>query len=376
MINFINNNILRPVAQVLFFPIRVVLSVVMLPYSVINQFATNFGANRRFSVDLERYNYSASAQTDAILYVPGNGMTQPGYIKNKPKQGKGEDGSDGHTGDPHQLICFAPPGYTPFKLFSLHEAARDLADTIEATAKIDHFKTIKLYGISMGGATIVLALDILKKEGRLPEKLEKIFVANTFNSLTNVVPIIIQLTSPLRYLFRGLLAGYMHVLYRVIIGAAPISLFRLVILLPALMQIASTGVSILFPANAMKEEKHTETLSQAFDIGLLFAVCHLIMPVSTGLYAAFICSLPFLHIFPAKCAALITWLMHSEDDVKDAYASIRDTMGDKLYVQQTVDDQLLQEPARLIKANMIGGHMYVNQNAFDNQMELCLYYPS
>ena len=357
MINFINNNILRPVAQVLFFPIRVVLSVVMLPYSVINQFATNFGANRRFSVDLESYNDSTRTQTDAILYVPGNGMTQPNRLKDGPRQ----------------LICFAPPGYTPFKLFSLHEAARDLADTIEAAAKIDRFKTIKLYGISMGGATIVLALDILKKEGRLPEKLEKIFVANTFNSLTNVVASIIQLTSPLRYLFRGLLAGYMHVLYRVIIGAAPISLFRLVILLPALMHIAFIGVNMLFPTNAMKKEKHTETLSQAFDIGLLFAVCHLIMPVSTGLYAAFVCSLPFLHIFPAKCAALITWLMHSEDDVKDAYASIRDTMGDKLQVQQTSGDLLLKEPARLIDGNVDGGHMDVNKNDFDKHMGLFLY---
>jgi len=286
-----------------------------------------------------------------LVYVPGNGETKSDPFK-------------------RAYIHFAPPGRSLFNLFSLKEAAKDLARYLQDLEKRDNVEKIHLAGISMGGATIILALSYLHRRGIRLTKLKKVLVMNTFQSLSSVIEDILS-TGGIQLLLMPLLEIMIHVLYSLFIGS-PISVFS-VLLANVLSLVIVWGIdALLLSDEKFSRQVHDVCIKNAWLLAA-FMTFIMVMLLNTSvalssmlLYQALIIILPTILLCERSMfVKMFVWIMDCDLDVRAAYLSIKDKDLDfELTVQQVSNDQVIGRGARLLEDPLEQMHTYGDTHMF------------
>lgn len=176
------------------------------------------------------------------IHVPGNSEVTPCipciYMSNNPI-----------------IHRYAPSAKRLLSLYSLEDAAEDIADLIQRQCEIQN--NLSLSGISIGGATLILALDKLRERNFDFSKIEKVRIINTFNSLPNAIA---GIASRNRLIYLPLIIFLIHISLKLVflLSAAVFSLpwlssigFLSFILVPELSSMIYTAAMILIPSLMM-----------------------------------------------------------------------------------------------------------------------------
>ena len=150
---------------------------------------------------------------------------------------------------------YAPSVKHLFSIYSLEDAAEDVAGLIQRQCQ--HQDELSLSGWSIGGATLILALDKLRERRFNFNKIEKVRIINTFNSLPNAIAGIISINWRV---FLPLIIFLIHISLKLVflLSAAIFSLpwlssigFLSLTLVPELSSIIYTAAIILIPSLMM-----------------------------------------------------------------------------------------------------------------------------
>jgi hypothetical protein len=260
--------------------------------------------------------------------------------------------------EPHHLIWgsndntdnymyFASAARHWFKLFSLKDAAKDLADHLQRLQDSPGVEQINIAGLSMGGATLVLALDRLKRKGVDVSKIKKVYIFNTFSSLSAVIADILQ---EFKVTFTLCLMFCMHLGFTMLVGA-PMYFINL-----AILYILSNSNFILdclsatVPHNEGGKRFYIDSELVAIMLTTLSVLLLKSSVVGSALlmYQCAILLLPYILLYNTMLIAkAVTWLMDSDIDVRAAYDNILKDPSYNLSVFQAGGDSLLARGVRL-----------------------------
>lgn len=153
-IRYFLKSIVRTVINIALLPITVFLSFILYP-NILFAYFSSYKPYFKEVMGLKE----KSPEKAVRFHIPGNADNQ------------------------HRNAIYAPGVF----FFSLNKAARDLKNKLIQLEDNPHVNAITIDAISMGGATTILALDLLVKENIQLKKLVQCRIASTFSSLSAVI---------------------------------------------------------------------------------------------------------------------------------------------------------------------------------------------
>ncbi|MCP8351722.1 hypothetical protein [Candidatus Synchoanobacter obligatus] len=247
-------------------------------------------------------------------------------------------------------------------LFSLEDTAEDLANYIEFMAEKASNK-IKIYGISMGGASLVQALRKLHdRNSKALEKIHRMAVVNTFRSLESTIAAHLHKNEALRFFVYNMIMlpqlmltmhCSMNILSYVTAVTLGLTLFQLFCTLGVIV-CTRGAVEIIhdLTKNSVGKDGHKRLLHQVI---LCSAAILLSSTGPLSLYMLMVvflpvCTVDFLSI--ETVSHIIAFLVDATQDIRESHNVLVDSNYKWYHASQEKYDEVIPASAQLISEEM------------------------